>query len=207
MERRARDLVQLLCDLSEASDDVFQDAWLGDECRQHIAVLATMGVIEPGPTPATVTCTMCDADHAATLNYDPASRRYVHFCPEAGFVAVNDADLATHRFRPEWLVDWIVRELPITSPPRRRAIVPECVWHLGDAKCGDTWVTAIFARRISNLIPRVTHIVGYSRFSLTRASAVVNCQSAFAWCLLRLSCHAATSSIKVCLLAMRRSRH
>ena len=57
------------------------------------------------------------------------------------------------------------------------------------------------------LVPRVTHIVGYSRFSLTRASAVVNCQSAFAWCLLRLSCHAATSSIKVCLLAMRRSRH
>jgi hypothetical protein len=64
---------------------------------------------------------------------------------------VDDADLATHRFRPEWLVDWIVRELPITSPPRRRAIVPECAWHLGDAKCGDTWVTAIFARRISNL--------------------------------------------------------
>ena len=57
------------------------------------------------------------------------------------------------------------------------------------------------------LVPEFTHIVGYSRFSLTRASAVVNCQSAFAWCLLRLSCHAATSSIKVCLLAMRRSRH
>jgi hypothetical protein len=77
------------------------------------------------------------------------------------------------------------------------------------------WIMARFAfwvgyhrgAAMRGLVPRVTHIVGYSRFSLTRASAVVNCQSAFAWCLLRLSCHAATSSIKVCLLAMRRSRH
>ncbi len=31
------------------------------------------------------------------------------------------------------------------------------------------------------LVPRVIHITGYSRFSLTRASAVVNCQSALVW--------------------------
>ena len=30
------------------------------------------------------------------------------------------------------------------------------------------------------LVPRVVHNVGYNRFSLTRASAVVNCQSALA---------------------------
>ena len=26
--------------------------------------------------------------------------------------------------------------------------MPECAWHLGDTKCGDTLVTAVFARRI-----------------------------------------------------------
>ena len=57
------------------------------------------------------------------------------------------------------------------------------------------------------LVPRVIHIVGYNLFSLTRASAVVNCQSAVVWCLLRLASHSWTSSIKVCLSGMRRSRH
>src|ERR1700722_10934470 len=57
------------------------------------------------------------------------------------------------------------------------------------------------------LVPRVAHIAGYSRFSFTRASAVVNCQSALACFLLRLSSQAATSSVRVCLSGMRRSRH
>ena len=59
----------------------------------------------------------------------------------------------------------------------------------------------------SALVPRVTHIAGYSRFSLTRASAVVNCQSALVWLVLRSFSQAATSSIRVCLSGMRRSRH
>jgi hypothetical protein len=37
------------------------------------------------------------------------------------------------------------------------------------------------------LLPRVAHIAGYRRFSLTRASVVVNCQSALVWFLLRSS--------------------
>ena len=54
---------------------------------------------------------------------------------------------------------------------------------------------------------RVVHIAGYNRFSFTRASAVVNCQSVLTWLLFQLCCHAATSSTRVCLSAMRRSRH
>ncbi len=57
------------------------------------------------------------------------------------------------------------------------------------------------------LVPRVAHNAGYSLFSLTRACAVVNCQFAFAWFRLRLSCQAATSSIRACLSGIRRSRH
>jgi hypothetical protein len=84
------------------------------------------------------------------IEYDPDQQCYVHFCPEAGLVTLSDADLITHRFRPEWLVDWLVKEVPITSPLRRPALVDGRVWQLGDASCGDALVTAIFARRVSS---------------------------------------------------------
>ena len=61
--------------------------------------------------------------------------------------------------------------------------------------------------RPAKLVPRVVHIAGYNRLSFTRASAVVNCQSALTCFLLRLCSQAATSSIKVCLSGIRRSRH
>jgi hypothetical protein len=57
------------------------------------------------------------------------------------------------------------------------------------------------------LVPRVVHIAGYSLFSFTRASAVVNCQSVLTCLLFRLSSHAATSSVRVSLSGIRRSRH
>jgi hypothetical protein len=57
------------------------------------------------------------------------------------------------------------------------------------------------------LVPRVVHIAGYNRLSFTRASVVVNCQSAVTCFLFRLCSQAATSSIKVCLSGIRRSRH
>ena len=63
------------------------------------------------------------------------------------------------------------------------------------------------AQRMEVLVPRVTQNEGYNLFSLTRASAVVNCQSALAWFLLRLVSQAATSSINICLSGIRRSRH
>ena len=57
------------------------------------------------------------------------------------------------------------------------------------------------------LVPRVAQIDGYSRFSFTRASAVVNCQSALACFLFRWASQAAVSSVSIALSGMRRSRH
>jgi error-prone DNA polymerase len=57
------------------------------------------------------------------------------------------------------------------------------------------------------LVPRVIQNAGYSLLSLMRASAVVNCQSALVWFLLRAFSQAATSLIRVCLSGIRRSRH
>src|ERR1700719_4025653 len=61
--------------------------------------------------------------------------------------------------------------------------------------------------RLHRLVLRVAHIDGYSLFSFTRASAVVNCQSALACLLFRSASQAATSSVSIALSGMRRSRH
>ena len=59
----------------------------------------------------------------------------------------------------------------------------------------------------AELLPQVAHIAGYNLFSFTRASAVVKCQSALTCFLFRLCSQAATSSTRVSLLGIRRSRH
>ena len=60
---------------------------------------------------------------------------------------------------------------------------------------------------ITNLVARFIQIDGYKCLSLIRASAVVNCQSAFAWLAFRSSSQTAISFMRVCLSGMRRSRH
>jgi hypothetical protein len=57
------------------------------------------------------------------------------------------------------------------------------------------------------LVPRVIHSAGYNLLNLTRASALVNCQSVLTCLVFRLASHAATSSIKVALSGIRGSRH
>jgi hypothetical protein len=112
--------------------------------------LTELGAIERGPRPETVTCKACDADHPAVIEYDAGRAGYAHFCPDAGYVPLKDADLATYRFRPEWLAEWLAKTLQIASPVRRPALLPEHVWHLGDTECGDLLVTCVFARRITS---------------------------------------------------------
>jgi hypothetical protein len=151
MEIEAVNIVQLLCDLSEASGEVLPGPEIGFGCHSDLRRLTELGAIEPGPRPETVTCNACDADHPAMIEYDVERRCYVYFCPETGFVTVNDADLITHKFRPEWLVGWLTKALHITSSAvGRRALVPGCVWQLGDATCGGTQATVIFARRVAS---------------------------------------------------------
>jgi hypothetical protein len=127
------DVIQLLCDLSEAPNEIFRVGAMGHECADGLRILTDLGAICAGPRPNSITCQACDADHSATIEFDAQARRYIHSCPEAGWVAVDDADLATFSFNPEWLVDWLISALAISSPTSRRALVAGRVWHLGDA--------------------------------------------------------------------------
>jgi hypothetical protein len=150
MEHPHDDPINALCDLAEASGDGFQATELDARYGSALRVLADLGAIEPGAPIRIMTCRACDGDHPATVEFDTATRRHLHFCPEAGMVTVDDADLAALRFNPGWLVEWLIRELPISPPVRRQELVQNRVWYLGDATCGDTLITFIFARQVSS---------------------------------------------------------
>lgn len=150
MQAGTVNVVQLLCELSESSDEVFHASKMAPECEGGLRYLAGLGAVERGPRPETVVCNACDADHPAVIEFDNERRCYIHFCPEVGFVTVNEADLITYRFRPEWLAEWLMKEIPIDSPLRRPPLVDGRVWHLGETACAEAVVTVIFARRVSS---------------------------------------------------------
>ena len=149
MEREFN-VVELLCDLSEASEEFFCFRAMSRECDRGFRILTDMGAVGAGPRLESVACQACDGDHSAAIEFNAQRRCYVHFCPEAGWVTVEDADLTTLRFSPEWLVDWLVSALAISCPVRRPALVSGRVWYIGDAACGDASVTVLFARRVSS---------------------------------------------------------
>jgi hypothetical protein len=150
MDQDSTDPVSALCELAEASGDRFRATALIGRYGTSLRLLTDLGAIEAGAPLRTVTCHACHGDHPATVEFDAATRRHSHFCPEAGLVTVDDADLATLQFNPLWLVEWLVRELPIIAPIRRRALVPGRVWHLGDARCGEALLTVVLARQVSS---------------------------------------------------------
>ena len=66
-------VVQLLCDLSESSDEVFHASKIGPERDNGLQYLARLGAIERGPLPETIVCDACDADHPAVIEFDESS--------------------------------------------------------------------------------------------------------------------------------------
>jgi hypothetical protein len=121
-----------------------------DACAQKtLWSCGRIGALTPGDPQASVTCQHCDQDHAPIVDFDPSTARHFYFCAEAGRVEVADADMATLRLDPEWLVDWLQREMPIGPRARRRALVPGRVWYLGEVMVGGTVLSMVFARGVS----------------------------------------------------------
>jgi hypothetical protein len=92
-----------------------------------------------------MTCQACHNDHPVHLEFDPSMRGYWHFCPEAGRVIVEDDLIETLCIDPDWVVEWLVTTLPITPPVRRRVLVPNLAWYLGEAHLSGTELTIVFA--------------------------------------------------------------
>jgi hypothetical protein len=139
------DPVGVLCELIEAGHASLGSTDLRERASAEIEFLYKIGALTAGEPSLVVTCRACDNDHIASVEFDPSTRRHWYFCPEAGRVMVEDAGLATLRVDPRWLVDWLVTALPITRPVRRRVLVPDLAWHLGDAHLAGVALTVVFA--------------------------------------------------------------
>jgi hypothetical protein len=68
-------VVELLCDLSEASDEIFRESMMGGASRAGLQFLTKLGTIKPGPRPIAVTCMACDAGHSEVIEYDVGNGR------------------------------------------------------------------------------------------------------------------------------------
>jgi hypothetical protein len=139
------DPVNLLCDLLEAGVGSFEANALRSEAPQAVEFLLKIGALMPGQLARVVTCRACHNDHPVHLEFDTSTRRHWHFCPEAGRVVVDGETVATLCVNPDWLLEWSVREFPIKPPVRRRTLVPDSVWYLGDASVGGTELTIVLA--------------------------------------------------------------
>jgi hypothetical protein len=139
------DSVNHLCDLLESGVGSFEANALRSEAPQAVEFLLKIGALMPGQLARVVTCRACHNDHPVHLEFDFTRRRYWHFCPEAGRVIVEDDAIATLSVDPKWLLEWLIKELPIKPPVRRHTLVPGSVWYLGDASVGETELTVVLA--------------------------------------------------------------
>jgi hypothetical protein len=139
------DPINLLCDLLEAGDGSFEADTLRSIAPQAVDFLSKIGALMPGQLARVLTCRACDEDHPVHLEFDASTRRYWHFCPDAGRVIVKDNAIATVCVDPDWLVECLVGEFPINPPVRWRELISGFAWHLGDAFVGETEVTVVLA--------------------------------------------------------------
>ena len=89
--------------LAEGSVGSFEAMTLPDHSRS-IAFLSGIGAVKKGSPLSVLTCRACHDDHPVPLEFDPETRRYWYFCPEAGRVMVEDEDTATIRADLEWRI-------------------------------------------------------------------------------------------------------
>jgi hypothetical protein len=139
------DPVNLLCDLLEAGDGSFEADTLRSIAPQAVEFLSKIGALMPGQLARVLTCRACHNDHPVHLEFDASTRRYWHFCPDAGRVIVVDDAIETLSVDPDWLLEWLIGEFPIKPPVRRRTLVPGSVWYLGDASADETELTVVLA--------------------------------------------------------------
>lgn len=94
--------------------------------------LVTAGAITPIPRADEIFCEACDAGHLGRLHWLPGTGGYTVFCPEAGYVAVEDNDLSRFSLEPFWWIEALARALSIAAP-RLEPLIADEAWFLGEA--------------------------------------------------------------------------
>jgi hypothetical protein len=140
-----KDPTTLLLALIESGFGDRPAASLRAEFPAAVDHLRQIGALKQSSTLRTVCCRACDQDHDAAVKFTLAGNAR-HFCPEAGWVDDSGDDLATLRLDPEWLLDWLERALSVLAPRRRRVLLTDRIWHIGETVRGRTSVTIMFSR-------------------------------------------------------------
>jgi hypothetical protein len=111
------------------------------------ATLLRWRALRPGETLTSIACTSCGDDHFVELDFDPPTQGWRYYCRSVGLIAVAADDLVTFRFALGWLRDRLA-ECLLIERPRRRELVPDVLWDLGDANLGGRPWSAFLARSV-----------------------------------------------------------
>lgn len=114
----------------------------------EIESLVSAGALVPAPYLDSIPCGQCDRGHSVELEYVSDIQRHRYFCPEAGLVDVDDADLITHCVDMVWLLGQLKNSIGATGPRNPREIDRGHIWYLGSALTGETKWNLLFARRM-----------------------------------------------------------
>ncbi len=139
------DLLSLNVHLSSSRGAAIPAQALRQQFGNGIDRLLEIGAAHPGRPLSIVKCSACYEDHSAEVIYDAASRRSWLFCPDAGQVWVDDAELATLHLNTNWLPDRLARALDLAPTPPRLTVIKEAAWLLGDMAVGSTNVSVALA--------------------------------------------------------------
>jgi hypothetical protein len=134
------DPVGVLLDLLEAGKGGVPAWRVRERFPDAMVYLERIGAVQPDIRLTEVTCNECQFHHSAALEFDPSRHAYRFFCPEAGFVMVADADVAGLRVDPAWLVDWLAGSLSFIPQIRRRSLIDNRGWLLGETVLDGTSV-------------------------------------------------------------------
>ncbi len=126
------DPVDVLLDLLETGSGSIPARTLRARLPNALIYLEQIGAVQPDAILTEVTCDECHLHHSAVLEFDPSIHAYRFFCPETGLVAVADADVIGLRVNPDWLLDWLARSLSFIPQIRRRTLIENRGWLLGE---------------------------------------------------------------------------
>jgi hypothetical protein len=163
----------LLPDLIESGFGDRPAALLRAEFPTALGYLERIGALKPSSTLRTICCGACDTDHQAVVEFNVVTGRASHFCPESGWVDDTDDDLASLRFDPEWLLDWLERAFSVMPPQRRRVLLTGRVWHIGEAVLGKTSLTIVLARGLVGQGERNTLLAALAQVPPTEIGIVL----------------------------------
>ena len=158
------DPVDVLLELLATSSTRIPARAVRQRFGEALAYLEQIGAVQQDAILTEVTCHECHLHHSAALEFDGLGHAYQFFCPEAGFIAVTDADVAALCVKPDWILDCLARSLSFNPQIRRRTLVEGQGWLLGETVLDGTSVTAalVLGRLAANQQDAL--IQGISRF-------------------------------------------